>query len=62
MKALNVIPAKAGIQCFQVRWTPTFVGVTVWMNEIFLKLTALGPGHQQYTSMHFNPWEDDDGG
>ncbi|MDD1777895.1 MAG: hypothetical protein LUQ65_06960 [Candidatus Helarchaeota archaeon] len=43
MKALNVIPAKAGIQCFQVLWTPAFAGVTVWTNEIFLKLTALGP-------------------
>ena len=43
MNALNVIPAKAGIQCFQVRWTPTFAGVTVLINEIFLKLSALGP-------------------
>ena len=41
MKALNVIPA--GIQCFQVLWTPAFAGVTVWTNENFLKLTALGP-------------------
>jgi hypothetical protein len=48
VKALNVIPAKAGIQCFQVLWTPAparlggFAGVTVWTDQIFLKLTALG--------------------
>jgi len=43
VKALNVIPAKAGIQCFLALWTPAFAGVTVWTNEIFLKLAALGP-------------------
>jgi hypothetical protein len=43
MKTVNVIPAKAGIQCFQVLWPPAFAGVTVLTNEIFLKLTALGP-------------------
>ena len=50
MKALRVIPAKDGIQSFQIIWTtapvpdpdPGFAGVTVWTNEIFLKLTALG--------------------
>ena len=47
MNALNVIPAKAnqrrslaGIQYFQILWTPAFAGVAVRNDEVFLKSTG----------------------
>jgi hypothetical protein len=46
MTALNVIPAKAGIQFLGFSWTPAFAGVTVYANsEIVTDHSSLTTDH-----------------
>ena len=35
VKFLSVIPAKAGIQVFQLLWTPASAGVTVYSEKLY---------------------------
>ena len=52
-RLLGVIPAKAGIQSFQTLLDPGFLRGDGVANEIFLKLTALGPTPERPEEIEF---------